>query len=105
MQINDQIYSNFKSKLDSSNHEEEIRLAWATLIESTLHIKGIHAEEDKRDMSFNNVTNNGNGDNSQNNKQALPQTGNTKNDAAVAGLGLAGLLAMLGLGVLKKKRN
>lgn len=55
MQINDQIYSNFKSKLDSSNHEEEIRLAWATLIESTLHIKGIHAEEDKRDMSFNNV--------------------------------------------------
>lgn len=52
MQINDQIYSNFKSKLDSSNHEEEIRLAWATLIESTLHIKGIHAEEDKRDMSF-----------------------------------------------------
>lgn len=48
MQINDQIYSNFKSKLDSSNHEEEIRLAWATLIESTLHIKGIHAEEDKR---------------------------------------------------------
>ena len=52
-----------------------------------------------------NVTNNGNGDNSQNNKQALPQTGNTKNDAAVAGLGLAGLLAMLGLGGLKKKRN
>lgn len=52
----------------------------------------------------------GNGDNSQNNKQALPQTGNTKNDAAVAGLGLAGLglaglLAMLGLGGLKKKRN
>ena len=52
-----------------------------------------------------NVTDNGNGDNSQNNKQALPQTGNTKNDAAVAGLGLAGLLAMLGLGGLKKKRN
>lgn len=52
-----------------------------------------------------NVTNNGNGDNSQNNKQALPQTGNTKNDAAVAGLGLASLLAMLGLGGLKKKRN
>ena len=52
-----------------------------------------------------NVTNNGNGDNSQNNKQALPQTGNTKNDAAVAGLGLAVLLAMLGLGGLKKKRN
>ncbi|MFO9711807.1 LPXTG cell wall anchor domain-containing protein, partial [Lacticaseibacillus rhamnosus] len=46
-----------------------------------------------------------NGDNGQNNKQALPQTGNTKNDAAVAGLGLAGLLAMLGLGGLKKKRN
>ena len=41
----------------------------------------------------------------QNNKQVLPQTGNTKNDAAVAGLGLAGLLAMLGLGGLKKKRN
>ncbi|WP_346709108.1 YSIRK-type signal peptide-containing protein [Limosilactobacillus oris] len=52
-----------------------------------------------------NVTDNGNGDNGQNNKQALPQTGNTKNDAAVAGLGLAGLLAMLGLGGLKKKRN
>ncbi|WHO86620.1 YSIRK-type signal peptide-containing protein [Limosilactobacillus oris] len=61
-----------------------------------------------------NVTDNGNGDktvntnvtdNSQNNKQALPQTGNTKNDAAVAGLGLASLLAMLGLGGLKKKRN
>ena len=52
-----------------------------------------------------NVTDNGNGDNSQNNKQALPQTGNTKNDAAVAGLGLAGLLTMLGLGGLKKKRN
>ena len=52
-----------------------------------------------------NVTGNGNGDNGQNNKQALPQTGNTKNDAAVAGLGLAGLLAMLGLGGLKKKRN
>lgn len=52
-----------------------------------------------------NITDNGNGDNSQNNKQALPQTGNTKNDAAVAGLGLAGLLAMLGLGGLKKKRN
>ncbi len=52
-----------------------------------------------------NVTDNGNGDNSQNNRQALPQTGNTKNDAAVAGLGLAGLLAMLGLGGLKKKRN
>ena len=52
-----------------------------------------------------NVTDNGNGDNSQNTKQALPQTGNTKNDAAVAGLGLAGLLAMLGLGGLKKKRN
>ncbi|MDM8260116.1 YPDG domain-containing protein [Limosilactobacillus vaginalis] len=47
-----------------------------------------------------NVTDNGNGD-----KQALPQTGNTKNDAAVAGLGLASLLAMLGLGGLKKKRN
>ena len=61
-----------------------------------------------------NGTQNGNGDktvntnvtdNGQNNKQALPQTGNTKNDAAVAGLGLAGLLAMLGLGGLKKKRN
>ncbi|MQB89455.1 hypothetical protein DN444_05920 [Lactobacillus reuteri] len=52
-----------------------------------------------------NVTDNSNGDNGQNNKQALPQTGNTKNDAAVAGLGLAGLLAMLGLGGLKKKRN
>ncbi len=52
-----------------------------------------------------NVTDNGNGDNGQNNKQALPQTGNTKNDAAVAGLGLAGLLAMFGLGGLKKKRN
>ena len=52
-----------------------------------------------------NVTDNGNGDNGQNNKQALPQTGNTKNDAAVAGLGLTGLLAMLGLGGLKKKRN
>ena len=52
-----------------------------------------------------NVTDNGNGDNGQNNKQALPQTGNTKNDAAVAGLGLAVLLAMLGLGGLKKKRN
>ena len=61
-----------------------------------------------------NGTQNGNGnktvntnvtDNSQNNKQALPQTGNTKNDAAVAGLGLASLLAMLGLGGLKKKRN
>lgn len=52
-----------------------------------------------------NVTDNGNGDNGQNNKQALPQTGNTKNDSAVAGLGLAGLLAMLGLGGLKKKRN
>ncbi|WP_288635777.1 YPDG domain-containing protein [uncultured Limosilactobacillus sp.] len=52
-----------------------------------------------------NVTDNGNGDNGQNNKQALPQTGNTKNDVAVAGLGLAGLLAMLGLGGLKKKRN
>ena len=52
-----------------------------------------------------NVTDNGNGDNGQNNKQALPQTGNTKNDAAVAGLGLASLLAMLGLGGLKKKRN
>jgi LPXTG-motif cell wall-anchored protein len=52
-----------------------------------------------------NVTDNGNGNNGQNNKQALPQTGNTKNDAAVAGLGLAGLLAMLGLGGLKKKRN
>ena len=35
----------------------------------------------------------------------LPQAGNTKNDAAVAGLGLAGLLTMLGLGGLKKKRN
>ena len=63
---------------------------------------------------INNGTQNGNGnktvntnvtDNGQNNKQALPQTGNTKNDAAVAGLGLAGLLAMLGLGGLKKKRN
>ena len=63
---------------------------------------------------INNGTQNGNGnktvntnvtDNSQNNKQALPQTGNTKNDAAVAGLGLASLLAMLGLGGLKKKRN
>ena len=52
-----------------------------------------------------NVTDNGNGDNGQSNKQALPQTGNTKNNAAVAGLGLAGLLAMLGLGGLKKKRN
>ena len=63
---------------------------------------------------INNGTQNGNDnkivntnvtDNGQNNKQALPQTGNTKNDAAVAGLGLAGLLAMLGLGGLKKKRN
>ncbi|WP_242335475.1 mucin-binding protein [Limosilactobacillus urinaemulieris] len=35
----------------------------------------------------------------------LPQTGNEQNTAAVAGLALAGLTAMLGLGGLKKKEN
>ncbi len=60
-------------------------------------------------------TNHGNGNNAgdntndhsnaQNNKQALPQTGNTKDTAAVAGLGLAGLTALLGLGGRKKKEN
>lgn len=53
-----------------------------------------------------NATNNGNGENGQNNKQALPQTGNnTENNAAIAGLGLVSLMAMLGLGGLKKKNN
>lgn len=55
-------------------------------------------------------TNNGdNGNNAHNNgtaKKALPQTGNTNNAAAVAGLGLAGLTAMLGLaGTMKRKHN
>ncbi|MEY8441904.1 YSIRK-type signal peptide-containing protein [Lactobacillaceae bacterium 24-114] len=42
-----------------------------------------------------------------NNKKAntLPQTGNKQNLVAVAGLTLAGLTAMLGLGGLKKKEN
>ena len=35
----------------------------------------------------------------------LPQTSDTKNIAAVAGLGLASLTAMLGLGGLKKKND
>lgn len=48
------------------------------------------------------VDNHGNG---QNNKQTLPQTGDTKNTAAVAGLGLASLTALLGLGGLKKKND
>ena len=43
--------------------------------------------------------------NAQNNKQALPQTGNTKNAAAVVGLGLASLTALFGLGGRKKKEN
>ena len=43
--------------------------------------------------------------NAQNNKQALSQTGNTKNAAAVVGLGLASLTALFGLGGRKKKEN
>ncbi|WP_430521997.1 LPXTG cell wall anchor domain-containing protein [Limosilactobacillus urinaemulieris] len=51
------------------------------------------------------ITYNDHGENGQKNKRALPQTGNNKDDAAIAGLGLASLLAMLGLGDLKKRRN
>lgn len=40
-----------------------------------------------------------------NTKQALPQTGNTNSAAAIAGLGLVSLTAMLGLGGLKKKND
>lgn len=55
-------------------------------------------------------TNNGDQGNSNANtntaKKALPQTGNTNNAAAVAGLGLAGLTSMLGLaGAMKRKDN
>ena len=40
-----------------------------------------------------------------NTKQALPQTGDSNKASLVAGLGLAGLTTMLGLGGLKKKRD
>ncbi len=49
-------------------------------------------------------TNNGANNNANNNKHALPQTGNDQS-AAVAGLGLAGLTTMLGLAGLKKRKN
>lgn len=49
-------------------------------------------------------TNNGANNNANNNKHALPQTGNNQS-AAVAGLGLAGLTTMLGLAGLKKRKN
>lgn len=49
------------------------------------------------------ITDNGNKKNN-NSANSLPQTGNNKsNAAAIAGLGLASLTAMLGLGGLKKK--
>lgn len=51
------------------------------------------------------TTYNNHGENGQKNKRALPQTGNNKDEAVVAGLGLASLLAMLGLGDLNKRRN
>ncbi|MBB1063565.1 LPXTG cell wall anchor domain-containing protein, partial [Limosilactobacillus fastidiosus] len=78
----------------------------------------VEGNKNKSDLPNKVVTtgNNGNGlnvqtttvanDNNHSNKQALPQTGNTKNNtAAIAGLGLASLTAMLGLGGLKKKND
>lgn len=53
------------------------------------------------------IGNNGNNTSVDNNKQdkTLPQTGNTKDNAAIAGLALTSLAAMLGLGGLKKRKN
>ena len=49
------------------------------------------------------ITDNGNKKNN-NSANSLPQTGNNKSNAAAsAGLGLASLTAILGLGGLKKK--
>ena len=79
---------------DANATQAQVDLAKAALDEIMALLKGASGDAT--------VAKNSSG---QNNKQVLPQTGNTKNDAAVAGLGLAGLLAMLGLGGLKKKRN
>ena len=79
---------------DANATQAQVDLAKAALDEIMALLKGASGDAT--------VAKNSSG---QNNKQVLPQTGNTKNDAAVAGLGLAVLLAMLGLGGLKKKRN
>lgn len=64
---------------------------------------------DNSNNGNNNNGNNGTNTNTtvNNTKKAntLPQTGNEQNLVAVAGLALAGLTAMLGLGGLKKKEN
>lgn len=78
---------------------------------------GNNNNNDGNDNHNNDNSNNGNNNNGNNGtntnttvnntKKAntLPQTGNEQNLAAVAGLALAGLTAMLGLGGLKKKEN